>query len=484
MRPLLVLSLASCGIILLVPQCGFAAVAVNEVAWMGSPPQADQTAAEAANDEWMELANDGGAAVDLTGWRLEAADGSPSITLSGQISAGGFFLLERTDDGTVPGIAADLIYTGALSNSGEALTLRDANGTVVQRVDAASGWPAGDNATKDTMQRSGSSWITATPTPRAANAQSVPPSSAPASPPPSATEGVAPPAPPPAPSLGADAGKDALAIAGAIVHFSGLALGLDGKPLDGARFFWNFGDGSTQEAKSPTHIFHFPGTYHVNLLVSSGHYSGSDWLTVTVLPAELSISEIQPGENGFIEIANASAARVDIGGMFLTDDRRVVFRIPPDTVIGPKDVVVLPAVNTRLAPSTYLDLRDARGVTLDAARLSSTLPTGASWERDGYDFRVQSTPTPGVLSANAGESIATAQATDPPPVPVPSREPVERSPAVRESVLRSPAALAAPSAGASVIGGARITSSVLLLASVLLGIVAAVGIVILKQKLP
>lgn len=120
-------------------------VAINEIAWMGTTGS--------ANDEWMELFNPGDESVDLTGWVLSAADDVPLIQLSGLIEAQGFYLLERTDDDSVLGIAADKIYTGALSNSGERLYLKDGAGNIIDEVDCATGWFAGDNVTKKTMQR-------------------------------------------------------------------------------------------------------------------------------------------------------------------------------------------------------------------------------------------------------------------------------------------------------------------------------------------
>ena len=130
-------------------------VVLNEIAWMGTTTS--------PNDEWMELHNNTTGDIDLTGWTLVAQDGTPNIALVGTIPAHGFFLLERTDDTTVPGIPADQIYTGALENGGEVLELRDASNTLHDIVDA---WYAGDNTTKETMDRldptapgdQGSSW--------------------------------------------------------------------------------------------------------------------------------------------------------------------------------------------------------------------------------------------------------------------------------------------------------------------------------------
>jgi phosphatidylserine/phosphatidylglycerophosphate/cardiolipin synthase-like enzyme len=110
-------------------------IVVSEIAWMG-------TTASAA-DEWIELYNNTSSTVDLSGWTLNAADGAPSVALSGTVAPGAYFLLERTDDATVPGVAADQTYSGGLSNDGEDLVLRDAGSTIIDRVDCSSGWFAG-----------------------------------------------------------------------------------------------------------------------------------------------------------------------------------------------------------------------------------------------------------------------------------------------------------------------------------------------------
>lgn len=117
-------------------------VVINEIAWMGTTAN--------ANGEWIELFNNTGSAIDLTDWSLRATDGTPSTTLSGIIPADGFFLLERTNDDSAPDATADQIYTGALGNTGETLTLYDNTGNAINIV---SGWSAGDNVTKQTMAR-------------------------------------------------------------------------------------------------------------------------------------------------------------------------------------------------------------------------------------------------------------------------------------------------------------------------------------------
>jgi uncharacterized repeat protein (TIGR01451 family) len=120
-------------------------VVINEVAWMGT--------AASANDEWIELHNTTGNDLDLGGWTLSDG-GDVTLTLSGPITAGGYYLLERSADDTVSDIPADLLYGGNLANDGETLTLRDPGGFVIDTANGDGGaWPAGDNTNKCTMER-------------------------------------------------------------------------------------------------------------------------------------------------------------------------------------------------------------------------------------------------------------------------------------------------------------------------------------------
>lgn len=120
-------------------------VVINEIAWIGTEIS--------YSDEWIELYNNTDSPINLEGWILKAADGTPEINLAGAIPALGYYLLERTDDTTVPNITADQIYKGALENKGEALELYDNFGNLIDRIDCSSGWFSGDNKTKQTMER-------------------------------------------------------------------------------------------------------------------------------------------------------------------------------------------------------------------------------------------------------------------------------------------------------------------------------------------
>lgn len=132
-------------------------IIINEIAWMGTTTS--------IADEWIELYNNGASPVNIDGWSLSASDGSPVISLSGSISAGGYAVLERTDDTTVPGVTALVIYTGALSNDGEHLILKNNTNQTMDEINALDGWTKGDADTKKTMQQNSGVWVTGTATP-------------------------------------------------------------------------------------------------------------------------------------------------------------------------------------------------------------------------------------------------------------------------------------------------------------------------------
>jgi hypothetical protein len=171
-----------------VPICDFSVagsathkIIFSEIAWMGSPKIGDETAAQASQNEWIELENNSDGAVDLTGWQILDESEKFNIIFSGGdgIAKNEFYLLERTDDDSVPGASADKIYSGALPNTGEWLRIFDDGCVLVDEINASGGWPGGDNTTKQTLERNAGdfSWYTsAAPggTPKAANSAPIP----------------------------------------------------------------------------------------------------------------------------------------------------------------------------------------------------------------------------------------------------------------------------------------------------------------------
>jgi len=127
-------------------------VLISEVAWAGTRAS--------ANDEWIELMNPGEDPISLQGWAL-TDDNDIWVPLTGTLAPGGYVLLERTDDDTISGRRAEIIYRGALSDDGERLRLIDPSGREIDLVNATGGaWPAGDKGSRASMERFARGWVT------------------------------------------------------------------------------------------------------------------------------------------------------------------------------------------------------------------------------------------------------------------------------------------------------------------------------------
>lgn len=139
-------------------------VVINEVAWGGS--------VDSANDEWIELYNTSSSVVDLTGWTISDDHGASTYALSGSIPAHGYYVIEDAE-ATIQPLVASVVVNVSLANSGDSLTLMDAQGTVIDDVNSSGGaWFAGDATTHATMERvsavfggdAASNWATSTGT--------------------------------------------------------------------------------------------------------------------------------------------------------------------------------------------------------------------------------------------------------------------------------------------------------------------------------
>jgi hypothetical protein len=102
------------------------------------------------SQEWIELVNDGGMVVDLGGMTLELSDGRMALS-RGPLAPGAFALVvsenydvaSGSDVAPAPGTLVVRLPRLGLSNSGESLTLRAADGTVLSRFPAVSAPSAG-----------------------------------------------------------------------------------------------------------------------------------------------------------------------------------------------------------------------------------------------------------------------------------------------------------------------------------------------------
>lgn len=173
-------------------------VLINEVAWAGGSSANGLGSA----DEWIELKNVSGQPINLNGWRLLNKSANIEINFSDKdiLSSGAFYLLERTDDDSVPNTIADKFFTNAILNSAESLRLFDSNCQLIDEIIANPDWSAGNSSEYRTTERlsdlswqtysgSGENGILGTPKkensiPGSSGGGSTPPLSPPPSPPP------------------------------------------------------------------------------------------------------------------------------------------------------------------------------------------------------------------------------------------------------------------------------------------------------------
>jgi hypothetical protein len=104
----------------------------------------------------MEIKNISAVAVSLSGWELFDASGKIKISFTGSdgvLAPGGLLELSRGTTTLVTTTAAVKIYSGDLVNTGDTLALVDSQCDVSDYLDASGGWPAGNNTTKQTLER-------------------------------------------------------------------------------------------------------------------------------------------------------------------------------------------------------------------------------------------------------------------------------------------------------------------------------------------
>lgn len=321
-----------------------ASVRINEIAWMGTP--ASNT------NEWIELYNDAPVAVYLSGWHVEAEDGTPNITLNGSIGANGYYLIERTDDKTLPGVTADLVtsFGGGLSNTGETLYLKDASGATLDTVASGKDWSnlGGNNLTKETAQRTANSWITGTPTPRQANVSNGEILGAMAT---SATnDGTV---------IVVSTEKSVNAFVEMPYVFTASVTDKNGNELRDVTYRYNFGDGATAEGMNATHTYRFIGDYVASFDVFWNGISKNIRIAVSVTDPTLVIEKIATGTAGYIELKNRGAQELDISGWHLRDQYEAGandFVFPLHSIILPLATLRLPNQTTALLLETYSPL--------------------------------------------------------------------------------------------------------------------------------
>lgn len=348
------------------PSLSYAAVIINEIAWMGS--------ADSANDEWIELHNTDGSGVSLEGWTVTDSV-NLNITLEGTITGNAFAVLERTDDSSAPGNAF-MIYTGALSNTGATLKLIRADGSIEDQVAGGENWGTvgGNNETKSTAQFTEGGWITAKGTPGSANATKDDQSNEPddgESPSSGSTRFVSAgkakqiklSLPDVELSLAVDA--PTIAYVNEPLEFGVIPSGIGKTFMDSLRYEWNFGDGSVGFGKNPHHVYAYPGEYVVVAHAAFSRHEQMQTHMVTVLPTSFSLTRLSSGD---VQVHNDAPYEIEVSGYEVSAERSFIF--PQRSVLLAKSTVTLPYARIGMG---HVTLRDQAGLAVSSTYESSRI---------------------------------------------------------------------------------------------------------------
>ncbi len=339
--------------LLIRPYAAHAAVRITEVAWMGVAGTNGQYG------EWVELFNDGTEAVDLAGWTLTKDGGNKLIfTLTKTISPNGYLLIERTTasmQDPVPGVddESGTFANNGLANTGEDLVLKDASGVAVHTLSFASGWPAGDAATKETMQWYQDAWVTAPATPKAIS--SAPAQAEETEEDENSEESEEETDEEPAVKKIATSApkrvvpKFTLAVPAETYQyvegrFAATLTLEDGQPHTEGTFVWNMGDGTVIEQNELVPLMHrysYPGTYTVWVGYFATVFDAEPTLeavkTVKVTIPALTVTAL--GTEA-VQIENTSSAAVDLSKWRIISNHQYAI-LPDRTMIAPKSSITL-----------------------------------------------------------------------------------------------------------------------------------------------
>ncbi|MDD5152966.1 MAG: lamin tail domain-containing protein [Candidatus Pacebacteria bacterium] len=404
-----------------------AAVLINEIAWMGT------SADNGSSNEWIELSNSGVSNVDLSSWILRI-EGKKDIILAGSITANGYYLIERTDDNTLPDVTADLVasFGTGLANTGATLILLNKDGIEMDRVNGNDNWKiqggetVGNNTTKETAQRTNSGWITGAPTPRAQNiggTTQAPQLSLPAgtassqSIPDTQTTKQTTPQIPSGSQITVDVGSvNRMVLRGAPVVFEAHVFGPKKEPVQNARVLWSFGDGATADGLNITHTYSYDGEYILSYEVKYPSFLEGR-IHVDVITPELKLNTGGDRVNSFISIENNGSDEIDLSGVRIFADEKSF--ILPKIILDAKAKVTLPSEQTGLTtPSgtiVTLSFPNGKPVPVETEALPVTPQAPLPEEEKTLSIKKEEIPTK-VLSvaekADTNSSTLSASAVD------------------------------------------------------------------------
>lgn len=352
-------------IIIFCPLVAKAEVYINEIMYDVSGTDSGR--------EWVEVYNSGPDDVDFSKWRfLESADASNhSLTkIQGDniifkegyvviVSDPAKFLVDY------PSFSGNIFKASfsSLNNTSGTLILKDGDLNIKDQVSYSS--DKGANGDGNSLQKTDSGWISASPTPGLKNStiSSIPAdtnidnsttttkdtdnnsssenTSAHSSPAPLSNDTQK-------QEFEVSAGRDRLSSVGNVLEFKSSITKIKNLSENSVNYKWSFGDGSFGQGKEVTHFYKFPGEYQVVLNASVSDKQAVNRILVKIIEPNILVEKISGG----ISILNKSQSEINLGGWILSG-KISSFNFPEDTLIPSGKKIIFPDSITGISDNFF-----------------------------------------------------------------------------------------------------------------------------------
>lgn len=333
------------------------ALTVNEV--MSNP------AGDDSGREWIEIYNEGDAAIDLSGMAVSIKGGSFAGTVSLQggtiVEKGGYAIIGSTVSGATKFSQDYPSFAGPLFRSSISLVNTGATSIEIKVGSMTFGIPSYVAAKENhTLSYIGGAYVTGVPTPGSENkVADSETNTATDNATTTNTQVTLPQMSPPTADIILYMPDEKIAVAGAESEFSVFALTRAGKNIENLSYSWTFGDGGQSAGSSTKYRYVYTGRYVAFAEALNGSVYGKGRMSVRVVAPDIQIVKIGTGKYGaYVDISNPNSYELDLSQWTLSIDG-AGFPFPKNTTLLPGNTTrfsgsAMGFASTTLATSTVV----------------------------------------------------------------------------------------------------------------------------------
>ena len=340
--------------LIFLPEISLAQIYINEIMY-------DLSGSDTSR-EWVEIYNAGSSSVDVSTMKFLETPSASNHSISqvqgvSNIPAGGYAVISIDPTKFLldwPSFSGNLFKSSfsSLNNTSGTVVLKDKDLVVLDQTSyTSSQGAAGDG---NSLQKTSSSWISATPTPGAINTiESTTPATTDSAPESTTTPTTTTTTEKivyvysahssPAPLNDTDqkiefeisAGRNRLTTVGNNIEFIAVPTKLKNLIEQSITYEWSFGDGTTGQGKTVSHTYKFPGEYSVVVNATASDQKSVSRLSVKVIFPEIYLNKIEGG----VELWNKSSSEINIEGWNLVGETKT-FTFPKDTLVSANKKII------------------------------------------------------------------------------------------------------------------------------------------------